>query len=26
MRLLQDQHAVRGEKDRMRRYVWRLVG
>lgn len=25
MRLLQDQRAVRGEKDRMRRYVWRLV-
>lgn len=26
MRLLQDQRAVKGEKDRMRRYVWRLVG
>jgi hypothetical protein len=25
MRLLQDQRAVRGEKDRMRRYVWRLL-
>ncbi|RGP35636.1 hypothetical protein [Pseudotabrizicola alkalilacus] len=26
MRLLLDQKAVRGEKDRMRRYVWRLAG
>lgn len=25
MRLLQDQRAVRGEKDHMRRYVWRLI-
>lgn len=25
MRLLQEQRAVRGEKDMMRRYVWRLV-
>ncbi|MFZ1467999.1 MAG: hypothetical protein WAT09_03365 [Paracoccaceae bacterium] len=25
MRLLQVQKAVRGEKDRMRRYVWRLA-
>ena len=25
MRLLQDQRAVRGDKDRMRRYVWRLA-
>ncbi|MDR7124073.1 hypothetical protein [Pseudotabrizicola sp. 4114] len=25
MRLLLDQKAVRGEKDRMRRYVWRLA-
>ncbi|MFL9503619.1 hypothetical protein ACJMQP_26520 [Rhodopseudomonas palustris] len=25
MRLLQDQRAVKGEKDHMRRYVWRLV-
>lgn len=25
MRLLRDQRAVKGEKDRMRRYVWRLA-
>lgn len=25
MRLLQDQRAVRGEKDKFRRYVWRLA-
>ena len=25
MRLLQDRKAVRGEKDHMRRYVWRLA-
>lgn len=25
MRLLQDQRAVKGEKDNMRRYVWRLA-
>ena len=25
MRLLQDRKAVRGDKDRMRRYVWRLA-
>ena len=26
MGLLQDAKAVKGEKDRMRRYVWRVMG